>query len=405
MTSVPDDFSLRRIALPAYGPTACASIGTGATLPVLALTARDLGAGVGLAAVIVGLTGVGQLLADLPAGALAARIGEQRALQVACLGEALAMLACYWAPNIWTFAAAVFGLGVVSAVLGLARMAYLTEAVPVRLRARALSTLGGVHRIGLFLGPFLGSAAVKLGGLSVAYLIAAGTALIALAILFVTPDIAAGYSTAGAKEQDSVFTVIARHRRVLLTVGLGVFVVSATRAARTAILPLWAEAIGLDAATTALVFGLSGAVDMLLFYPAGWVMDRYGRVAVAVPALIVLGLGLVTMPFAHSFWTLTAVGAILGLGNGISAGIVMTLGADTSPRVGRVQYLAGWRLMADSGTAGGPLLIGAVVALGSLAAAAWVLGVLSWLGAGWLRVWVPAYDPISRATIRRRRHD
>ena len=69
-----------RIAVPAYGPTVLVSIGQGAILPLVALSARDLGASVGLAAFVVALVGLGQLVGDLPAGALAARIGEQRAL-------------------------------------------------------------------------------------------------------------------------------------------------------------------------------------------------------------------------------------------------------------------------------------------------------------------------------------
>ena len=49
-------------------------------LPVLALRARDLGADFSTAALVVGLLGIGTLLASLPSGALVARIGERRAL-------------------------------------------------------------------------------------------------------------------------------------------------------------------------------------------------------------------------------------------------------------------------------------------------------------------------------------
>ena len=48
-------FRLRDIALAAYAPSAVSSLGFGAVIPVLALRARDLGAGVDLAALIVAL--------------------------------------------------------------------------------------------------------------------------------------------------------------------------------------------------------------------------------------------------------------------------------------------------------------------------------------------------------------
>ena len=73
-------FRLRDIWLTAYGPTIVNATGHGAVLPILALRARDLGADVSTAALVVGLLGIGQLLASLPAGALVARMGERRML-------------------------------------------------------------------------------------------------------------------------------------------------------------------------------------------------------------------------------------------------------------------------------------------------------------------------------------
>jgi hypothetical protein len=64
----------------------------------------------------------------------------------------------------------------------------------------------------------------------------------------------------------------------------------------------------------------------------------------------------------------------MGLGNGLSAGLIMTIGADVSPAAGRAQFLGAWRVCADLGNGGGPLAIGAIAAVASLAAAALVMG-------------------------------
>ena len=395
--------SLRPIAVAAYGPTVLSSIGTGAVLPVLALTARDLGASVGTAAVIVSLLGVGMLVGDLPAGALAARFGERRALLAASVAEAVGMTAAGLAPSVMTLAAAVLALGLAGSVFGLARHAYLTDAVAPSLRARALSTLGGVHRVGIFVGPFVGALVLSWWGSIGPYAVGAVAALAAGGLVAVTKDLAVRdaahradrASTVRSREGSlSVFRVLRDHRRVLTTLGFGVIAVAATRAARNAIVPLWAEAIGLDATSTSIVFGLSGAADMLLFYPAGWAMDRFGRVHVAVPSMLVLGLGMVLVPFASTFWALVVVATVLGIGNGIGSGILMTLGADASPEVGRAQFLGGWRLMGDIGWASGPALVSAVAVLASLGTASVVMGVVAWAGAAWLKVWVPRFDPI-----------
>jgi len=195
-----------------------------------------------------------------------------------------------------------------------------------------------------------------------------------------------------------VLSVLAEHRRVLMTLGVGVLFISAGRATRVSIVPLWAESQGIDAATTSVLFGISAGVDMLLFYPGGAIMDRFGRVFVAVPSTLVLGLGFVLLPFTSSSVTVGLVAALMGLGNGISAGVVMTLGADASPAHARAQFLGGWRLCADLGNALGPLVIGAVSLLAPLAAAAVAMGAITWLGSGWLAKWVPVYAPVRGAS-------
>ena len=54
---LPDDPRWRDLAVPAYGPTLLVSVGQGRSLPLVALSARDLGASVGLAAFVVALIG------------------------------------------------------------------------------------------------------------------------------------------------------------------------------------------------------------------------------------------------------------------------------------------------------------------------------------------------------------
>ena len=53
---------------------------------------------------------------------------------------------------------------------------------------------------------------------------------------------------------------------------------------------------------------------------------------------------------------------MLGFGNGIGSGMIMTLGADYSPAVGRAQFLGVWRLLADLGSTSGPALLSAATA-------------------------------------------
>src|SRR6478752_1667108 len=375
--------SLRAIALSAYGPTLLGSTGAGAVSPIIAVSARELGASVGVAALLVAMMGVGQLLGDLPSGALAARIGARRALLVAALAGGLVLLFV-----------GVLVIGLAGSLFGLARQAYLTEAVPVAMRARALSTLGGVHRIGFFVGPFIGSLVIAEWGTESAYAVGGVASIAAFVLVLLAPDITgSAHRLAGGGPPRSVASVLLQHRHVLLTLGTGAMCVAGARAIREALVPLWAESVGFSPAQTSLVFGVAGAIDMALFYPSGWLMDRHGRVAAAVPSMLVLGLGMALMPLATSLVAVTAAATVLGVGNGLGAGLIMTLGADASPADGRAQFLGGWRLCADLGRAAGPLALSGLSAIMSLGASAVVLGAGAVVGAGWLRFWVPRHDP------------
>ncbi len=375
-------FRLRSVALTAYGPTVVNALGHGAVLPVLALRARELGADVGTAALVVALLGVGQLLAALPAGALVARFGERRSLVVAGLLDAAAMLAASFAGTVAVLAVLVLLSGATWTVFLLARQGFMIDVVPETDRARALSTLGGSHRIGLFVGPLLGSVLIVVAGLPSVFWLAAATSTVAGLMALLLPDV--GREARDGTRPLRVLDVLREHRHVLATLGSAVVVIGATRGLRVSVLPLWSESVGLSAAETSLVFGLAAFVDVLLFYPAGVVMDRFGRTWVAVPVTAVISLGVLLLPLATTFGTVLAVAVVMATGNGMGAGIVMTLGADTAPVEGRSQYLGGWRLAGDVGATGGPLLVSAIAALAPLALACALTGALGLLATGWV---------------------
>ncbi len=385
-------FRLRSVAVAAYGPTILEGLGYGAAIPVVPLLARQLGAGVGGAAFVVGLLGIGQLMTSLPAGTLISRYGERRAMIVASGFGALAAGVAGWAPTVGVLAAATLLTGMTWSVFLLARQGFMIDAVPPELRARALSTLGGSHRIGGFLGPVLASLVVAQWGMRAAFVLSLVASLCALALVLRVPDLGADAREASRGDPATLWAVLGAHRHTLATVGLGATAISALRAIRISVVPLWADHIGLSPARVSVLFAIGSAVEILLFYPAGWVMDRRGRARVAVPTALALAAGLVVLPLAHGFGAVLWVAILMAVGNGLGSGIVMTLGADTAPVLHRAKYLGGWRLCGDIGATGGPLLVSALAAGASLAVASVTLGVGGLAAAGWVAYWVGRLD-------------
>jgi MFS family permease len=393
--------SLVRVASAVFLPTLIFEIGMGAITPVVALSGRALGASVGMAGLLLALLGVGNILGDVPAGALAARVGDRKAMLIAAVIAVVTLLGCATAGTVWQLALGAAATGATNSVFILARQSYLTEAIPARLRARALSTLGGMSRIGAFVGPFIGAAVVHGRPVRDIYWLALACAVLAGLVVLFVPDVA-DPEMAHERRRDpvSMRTVVLRHRRLFLTLGTAVLLVASVRATRQTVLPLWADHLGQSASTTSIVFGLAGLVDTLTFYPSGRIMDRAGRLWIAVPSMLVLGLTQAALPLTQGLVSLTVVAMLMGFGNGIGSGVLMTLGADVAPPKTRSQFLGVWRLCSDSGSAAGPLIVSAAAGLGSLAAGIGMMGVVGVVAAAALLRWVPRYSSFATTGTR-----
>jgi MFS family permease len=387
-------FSLRRIAVSAFGPSLLFGLGEGAILPVIPLTARELGASVPEAALIVALIGIGSLVSNIPASLITMHRGERAAIVAAALWCTVATALCGWTTHLAVFAIGSFMVGMSQAVFSLARQSYLTEAVPVEYRARALSTLGGVMRIGMFIGPFASAAAIHRFGIAGAYGVAIGALLVSGLVAARIPDLEAKTAVPDAalrteSAAPTVLSTLRDHRHVFVTLGIGVMLVSAVRATRQAVIPLWGDQLALEASVTSLIYGLAGGIDMLVFYPAGKVMDQKGRRWVAVPSMLIMGVALLLTPLTHGAGTLLLAACAIGFGNGIGSGMLMTIGADHSPRVGRAHFLGVWRLMSDIGASCGPAALSFLAATMSLGAGIAAIGVIAFAAAAQLAYWIP----------------
>jgi MFS family permease len=392
---------MREVVLGALLPALLFSIAVGVVLPLIPTSAIRLDAGLATAGFVASLLPVGKMLADVPAGALASRIGDHRSMLVASVLGLGAFAGTALARDLWVLAASVLVLGAATALFQLARHAYLTEITPVDRRARVLSTLGGVQRLGYLVGPFLGALVIVSSSLEPAYWLGAGCMVATIVVVLLTGGSVNGDAESGGAPL-SLGSIVRSHRRLFVRLGTATLLVGAVRGARQTVVPLWGEYLGLDPETISVVFGLSGALDMLLFYPGGKVMDRFGRLWVAIPSMLLMGLAMALIPFTDSATTLCLAALLLGVGNGVGSGIIMTLAADVAPAEGRSSFLGVWRLSQDLGESVGPLVIAAGTALGSLAVGIWVAASLGGASSAALGRWVPRFSVHANLTTRRR---
>jgi MFS family permease len=397
-------FRWRSVAVVVFLPSIVFSVGQYAIIPVIPALAQDLGTDLGGAALIASMLVVGQLLGDIPSGAVVARIGERRAMIAATGLALLAVVAMLVAPHPAVLGLGVLLLGIAGASFGLARHAFMTSFVPLRSRGRALSTLGGSIRLGAVVGPLAGAALLTVTGEPASVVVLLAVCCFAAAtVLLVLRDPAAavvrGPQTSGETEVRAeavgLWATLAAQRNVLLTIGVGSAILSGLRQVRQVVLPVWAISIGLDEATTSLVIGVAAAVDFSLFFLGGWIMDRFGRLWTILPCAVGLSVGLIALAFTHDLdarvgWYV-GIALFLALSNGLGAGILMTLGADLADRRNPAPFLGAWRFTTDLGGAGAPILVTALTAAFSLSIGVGVLGGIGLAGALALGVFVPKY--------------
>lgn len=398
-----------------YLPTILFATGEGAVIPLIPVIAANMGADVAAAALVASALVIGQLCGNLPAGWAVARIGERFTMVIAGVIAMFAVVMMALAPVIAVFAASVFLLGFCAAAFGLARHAFMTTRVPVAFRARALSLLGGSFRLGVFVGPFITAGLLQVFDEHAAIWFFLGCLLVMVVLVLFGPDPEkttpplpvssspaedSGEAVSGSiptVERIGIFATMWRYRGVLGRLGLAAASLSAVRSARQVVLPLWGISLGLDAQTIALVVGVSGAIDFALFYASGQVMDRFGRLWAAMPAMVLMGAGFLVLSLTHDsdvavLW-FGMLAAVLGVGNGLSSGILLTLGADVAPKQEPAAFLGSWRTLTDAGGAVAPLIVSGVTAVASLSFASGVIGVIGLIGAlGFIR-WIPRFSP------------
>lgn len=426
--------ALGSLVLPIYLPTAVYSVGMAALLPFIPLLAMRLGYTAAQASLLVTVAAMVRVIGPIPIGRLLLRVSERATLIAGAVaavatgtaGFGVVVLGSRAGPGpgpAIAYAICIVVLQAAGLLWQLGRQAYLAEELPVAIRARGMSIFGGSLRVGHALGPFVAALVLVAFPTDSVFLIQAVCAAVALALVaaFVVPrrpDAAEAPDrpTDRPTDRDAADTGTdtdtdtgqvpsvrhrprpldrAAHRRALrgiVLIALGAAALMLARLNRNLVVPLRSEEIGLSDSTLSLVLGLASAVELAVFLPAGVLTDRYGRLAVLLPCMGLIGAGYLMLPLQESAgWFLFAV-LVFGLGNGLGSGIVQTLAVDMTPDWQRVRYLSYWNTLVNTGWVAGPALVTAALAFAGVGAAAVATGAVALAGGAWMALMLPRWN-------------
>jgi multidrug resistance protein len=152
-------------------------VGVGFTTPILPLYAQSFGVSFALVGLVVTVFGLSRMLADLPAGQLADRLGRRPPLIVGPFLSAIAALGAGLATGFWQLVLFRALQGVGSALYTTGAFTVIADISTPQNRARTMSIYNVSILLGHALGPVVGGVVAQHFGLRVPFFWVAGISL------------------------------------------------------------------------------------------------------------------------------------------------------------------------------------------------------------------------------------
>ena len=387
---------LRGLVLPIYVPQMLQGTLLQLAAPILPLYLHEkMEANEATTGAIVSMIGLGGTCTSAFAGVIIARVGERLGMLAGIgligLGATLCGLSAV-APWLWVVAVGQFCIGVGVSFTVVSRMAFIAAQVPKRLRGRANSVMGGVMRVSGVVGPLSGGIIAQAAGQPSVFwsqLVVAAAAFAVVGSAMPSNPSNKVTGTTGGRRTSCCAGQRPAWLGTLLQLAPAGFVFMLVRTARVLLIPLRARDLGLSDAEVGAATATTFFADAVTFPLAGLIMDSRGRKWAGVPSLLLQGVGMAVMAYAESVPLLVIAAVVLGVGNGLSSGLVMTIMQDAAPAEARSEFIGAFKLVNDLGQFSGPLLTGFIAYAASLKLAALVIGFCALVGALWFGVCVP----------------
>jgi MFS family permease len=105
---------------------------------------------------------------------------------------------------------------------------------------------------------------------------------------------------------------------------------------------------------------LSSVVGLVLAYPAGVLVDRYGRKTIIVPATAAVGLSMLLFLTATSYAGFLTACVVWSVAVGVSGAAPAAYAADVAPHGMNAAAMSTYRMLSDLGYVVGPIALGVV---------------------------------------------
>ena len=339
-------------------------LGFGGIVLVLALYARSFNVPQSAIGVAIAVYGLARFLVAMPAGRLADGLGRRPALAFGGLVTAAGNLLCAYAPTFAALVAGRFVAGAGAALVLISGQIVLADITTPARRGRTMAVYQGVFLFAVSIGPLPGGLLAEHYGLRAPFLAyaVAGALAAALAWMFI-PETRSG-GNPGVSEVAPVsflaqVRILTGHRGFMLVSLVSFMNAVARTGGLFNVIPVLAhDRLGLNADRIGLGLALASLVGLVVIYPSGVLVDRYGRKSVIVPATFMAGISLVLFLLAPSYGWFLAGCVAWSVAAGVGGAAPAAYAADVAPPGMNAAVMSGFRMLADLGYVVGPIALG-----------------------------------------------
>lgn len=346
--------------------------GFGAIVPVAALYADSFGVSEAAVGLTIAVYGLARFVVSVPAGRIADHFGRRPLLALGGVITVVGNVLCAIAPDYTLFLLARFVAGAGASMVLSGGQAVIADISEPATRGRTMGIYMGVFLFAVGIGPVPGGYLATEFGLTAPFIANAVLAsLVAVVAWFRVPETRdlhldpAGPRLAG-------MTVLNQLRMLRTVPGLGLIslVSFAIFFCRTGalfnVVPIDAERrLGLGPAQIGLALGMVSIIGLLLAYPSGVLVDRFGRKFVISPSTFLTGAALVLFAFVPSWEWFLGASIVWATASGVSGAAQGAYAADVAPAGRTASALGSYRMVGEAGYVAGPLTLGFLSDLGS----------------------------------------
>ncbi len=333
--------------------------------PLLPAIRDEFEVSIAAAGLIVGSYGLARLAVDLPAGWLAATVGERRLSIIALVVLVVASIVGMTAPSVEILIVSRIGSGIAVGILATVVLAGLSSTASAANRGKVMSLFHVANNFGIAFYPMIGGIIGVVIGWRATFVVTgvlAGIAAVILVPLLLRTDFRIG-ATKGAKKVDESRILHGRDRVVAIGVtNYGVVANMIHRHGfRNTILPLYAATVlGLGGISIATAIALMSITGLIVATPGGAMGDRVGRRRVITAGLLAIAVGDLAFLLTGDLVSFLIVSALIGFGDFFTSSQTALL-SEVVPPSDRTKVLATYRFSADLGALIGPVLLAVVM--------------------------------------------